>query len=58
MVSPDKGRPQGSGRSPLLANVSLPEGLATGITTVGKPSCRGQVVLYRYADDVRRRQAV
>jgi RNA-directed DNA polymerase len=52
MVFPDKGSPQGSVLSPLLANVYLHEVLDTWFETVVKAHCRGQVVLYRYADDV------
>jgi RNA-directed DNA polymerase len=51
MGYPDKGSPQGSVRSPLLANVYLHEVLDTWFETVVKAHCRGQVVLYRYADD-------
>ncbi len=51
MVFPDKGSPQGSVISPLLANVYLHEVLDTWFETVVKAHCRGQVVLYRYADD-------
>ena len=51
-VCPDKGRPQGSVRSPLLANVYVHEVLDTWCETVGQAHCRGKVVLYRYADDV------
>jgi RNA-directed DNA polymerase len=50
MVSPDKGSPQGSVLSPLLANVYLHEVLDTWFETVVKAHCRDQVVLYRYAD--------
>jgi RNA-directed DNA polymerase len=49
---PDKGSPQGSVLSPLLANVYLHEVLDTWVATVVKAHCRGYVVLYRYADDV------
>jgi hypothetical protein len=52
MVFPDKGSPQGSGLSPLVANVYLHEVLDTWCETVVQAHCRGQVVLYRYADDV------
>src|SRR4029453_15104621 len=52
MVYPDKGSPQGSVLSPLLANVYLHEVLDTWWETVVQAHCRGQVVLYRYADDV------
>ncbi len=51
MVFPDKGSPQGSVISPLVANVYLHEVLDTWFETVVKAHCRGQVVLYRYADD-------
>jgi RNA-directed DNA polymerase len=51
MVFPDKGSPQGSVISPLLANVYLHEVLDTWFETVVRAHCRGQVVLYRYADD-------
>jgi RNA-directed DNA polymerase len=52
MVFPDKGSPQGSVISPLLANVYLHEVLDTWCETVVQAHCRGKVVLYRYADDV------
>jgi retron-type reverse transcriptase len=60
MVYPEKGSPQGSVRSPLLANVYLHEVLDTWFATVVKAHCRGHVVLYRYADDCapRRREGV
>ncbi len=51
MGFPDKGSPQGSVISPLLANVYVHEVLATWCETVVKAHCRGPVVLYRYADD-------
>ena len=50
MVFPDKGSPQGSVISPLLANVYLHEVLDTWCETVVQAHCRGQVVLDRYAD--------
>jgi retron-type reverse transcriptase len=50
--APEKGSPQGSGLSPLVANVSLHEVLETWVEAVVKAHCRGHVVLYRYADDV------
>src|SRR6266699_1263388 len=52
MVFPEKGSPQGSVLSPLLANVYLHEVLDTWFETVVQAHCRGKVVLYRYADDV------
>ena len=51
MACPEKGSPQGSVISPLLANVYLHEVLDTWFEMVVKAHCRGQVVLYRYADD-------
>ena len=51
MVFPEKGSPQGSVISPLLANVYLHEVLDTWWETVVQAHCRGRVVLYRYADD-------
>ncbi len=52
MVFPEKGSPQGSVLSPLLANVYVHEVLDTWFETVVQAHCRGKVVLYRYADDV------
>jgi RNA-directed DNA polymerase len=52
MVYPDKGSPQGSVLSPLLANAYLHDVLDTWCETVVQAHCRGQVVLWRYADDV------
>ena len=51
MVFPEKGSPQGSVCSPLLANVYVHEVLDTWFETVVQAHCRGKVVLYRYADD-------
>ncbi len=51
MVFPEKGSPQGSVISPLLANVYLHEVLDTWFTEVVTAHCRGKVVMYRYADD-------
>jgi group II intron reverse transcriptase/maturase len=51
MVFPDKGSPQGSVISPLLANVYLHEGLDTWCETVVRAHCRGKVALWRFADD-------
>ena len=60
MVFPEKGSPQGSVRSPLLANVYLHEVLDTWFETVVQAHCRGKGVLYRDADDCapRRREGV
>ena len=51
LVFPEKGSPQGSVISPLLANVYLHEVLDTWFEEVVKPHCRGRVILIRYADD-------
>jgi retron-type reverse transcriptase len=51
MVFPDKGSPQGSVISPLLANVYLHEVLDTWFETVVRAHCRGKVALWRFADD-------
>lgn len=51
LVFPEKGSPQGSVISPLLANVYLHEVLDTWFVEVVAPHCRGKAVLYRYADD-------
>jgi group II intron reverse transcriptase/maturase len=50
-VFPEKGSPQGSVISPLLANVYLHEVLDTWFAEVVTAHCRGKVVMYRYADD-------
>ena len=52
LVCPDKGSPQGSVLSPLLANVYLHEVRDTWFANAVRAHCRGQVVLYRSADDV------
>ncbi len=51
LVFPEKGSPQGSVISPLLANVYLHEVLDTWFAEVVVAHCRGKVVMYRYADD-------
>ena len=51
LVFPEKGSPQGSVISPLLANVYLHEVLDTWFAEVVTAHCRGKVVMYRYADD-------
>jgi group II intron reverse transcriptase/maturase len=50
-VFPEKGSPQGSVISPLLANVYLHEVLDRWFAEVVRTHCRGKVVMYRYADD-------
>lgn len=51
LVFPEKGSPQGSVISPLLANVYLHEVLDTWMAEVVQVHCRGKIVIYRYADD-------
>ena len=51
MVFPEKGSPQGSVLSPLLANVYLHEVLDRWFAEEVVPHCRGRVILIRYADD-------
>ena len=51
LVFPEKGSPQGSVISPLLANAYLHEVLDTWFESVVKSHCRGRVILIRYADD-------
>jgi group II intron reverse transcriptase/maturase len=50
-VFPEKGSPQGSVISPLLANVYLHEVLDKWFAEEVVPRCRGRVMLIRYADD-------
>ena len=51
MVFPERGSPQGSVISPLLANVYLHVVLDRWFTEVVTAHCRGKVMLIRYADD-------
>ena len=51
LVFPEKGSPQGSVISPLLANVYLHEVLDKWFAQVVTAHCTGKVVLIRYADD-------
>jgi RNA-directed DNA polymerase len=51
LVFPEKGSPQGSVISPLLANAYLHEVLDTWFAEVVRAHCHGKVVMYRYADD-------
>lgn len=48
---PEQGTPQGSGVSPLLANLYLHEVLDKWFATVVKPRLTGRACLIRYADD-------
>jgi RNA-directed DNA polymerase len=47
----EEGVPQGSCCSPILANIFAHHVLDTWFEEVVQPHCRGQVALYRYADD-------
>ncbi len=51
LVFPEKGSPQGSVISPLLANVYLHEVLDQWFADVVTAHSRGKVILIRYADD-------
>jgi group II intron reverse transcriptase/maturase len=51
LVFPEKGSPQGSVISPLLANVYLHEVLDTWWEIEVKPRLNGRAILVRYADD-------
>lgn len=51
LVFPEKGSPQGSVISPLLANLYLHEVLDTWFQEVVTAHSRGKVMLIRYADD-------
>ena len=51
LVFPEKGSPQGSVISPLLANVYLHVVLDKWFAEVVAAHCRGKVMLIRYADD-------
>ena len=50
---PGSGTPQGSGVSPILANIYLHEVVDRWFETVVKPRLRGPAFLIRYADDLR-----
>jgi RNA-directed DNA polymerase len=51
VVPPETGSPQGGCLSPVLANVYLHDALDGWFDTVVKAHCRGEALLYRYADD-------
>lgn len=51
VLQPDTGTPQGGIVSPVLANVYLHQVLDLWFERVVKPRCRGEALLYRYADD-------
>jgi len=48
---PESGSPQGGVVSPMMANIYLHEVLDTWVEREVKPRLKGQVFLYRYADD-------
>ncbi len=51
VIYPDTGSPQGGLVSPVLANIYLHYALDLWVEKVVKPSCLGEVMLCRYADD-------
>jgi group II intron reverse transcriptase/maturase len=51
VVHPDTGSPQGGIVSPVLANVYLHHALDRWFERVVKAHCRGEALLWRYADD-------
>ena len=52
VIHPYTGCPQGSGISPVLANIYLHYVLDVWFMTVVKPRCRARAFICRYADDV------
>ncbi|HEX6899224.1 MAG TPA: group II intron reverse transcriptase/maturase [Thermoanaerobaculia bacterium] len=52
VIHPDTGCPQGSGISPVLANIYLHYVLDLWFTDVVKPRCKARAFICRYADDV------
>jgi RNA-directed DNA polymerase len=51
LTGSEEGVAPGSCGSPILANICAHHGLDTWVEEVVKAHCRGQVALYRYADD-------
>ena len=51
VIHPDTGRPQGGTVSPVLANVYLHYAPDLWFDRVVKSHCRGEAMMYRYADD-------
>jgi group II intron reverse transcriptase/maturase len=47
----EEGVPQGSIASPILSNIFAHQAIDLWIENMVKPNCRGQVKLFRYADD-------
>lgn len=52
VIHPYTGCPQGSGISPVLANIYLHYALDLWFTEVVKPRCKARAFMCRYADDV------
>ena len=52
VIHPDTGCPQGSGISPVLANIYLHYVLDLWFTEVVKPRCKARAFMCRFADDV------
>ena len=52
VIHPDTGCPQGSGISPVLANIYLHYVLDLWFTDVAKPRCKARAFMCRFADDV------
>jgi len=51
VIHPDTGTPQGGNISPVLANVYLHYAVDLWFERVVKPHCRGEALMWRYADD-------
>ncbi len=51
VIYPEEGTPQGGSVSPVLANVYLHYSLDLWFEQVVKPHCRGEALMWRYADD-------
>ncbi len=51
IIYPEEGTPQGGSISPILANIYLHYVIDDWFEKVVKPSCRGDVMICRYADD-------
>jgi RNA-directed DNA polymerase len=51
LIMSDEGVPQGSTCSPVLSNIFAHYAIDIWIEEMVKPSCKGQVKLFRYADD-------